>query len=90
MVFHHPGPDDGFEYARLPHLQYYPTPQRMSMARRRRWVRKMVPKTKDIGAIQQPVFYIQSKVGVVVSRWVGLGVGVAGGLGVSRWVGLGV
>ena len=61
-IFLKPGPNDGFEYARLPHLQYYPKAQTLFMARRRRWVRKMVPETKDVGALQQPVFYFKSKV----------------------------
>jgi hypothetical protein len=60
-IFLKPGPNDGFEYARLPHLQYYPKAQTLFMARRRRWVRKMVPETKDVGALQQPVFYFKSK-----------------------------
>jgi hypothetical protein len=60
-IFLKPGPNDGFEYARLPHLQYYPKAQTLFMARRRRWVRKMVPETKDVGAVQQPVFYFKTK-----------------------------
>ena len=58
-----PGRDEGWEYARKPHLPYHPEPGKMCMARRRRWLRKLEPRSKQAEVSEKrPTFQFVSKV----------------------------
>ena len=58
-----PGHDEGWEYARKPHLPYHPEPGKLCMARRRRWLRKLVPASKQAELSEKrPTFQFASKV----------------------------
>ena len=58
-----PGRDEGWEYARKPHLSYHPEPGKMCMARRRRWLRKLEPSSKQAEVSEKrPTFQFVSKV----------------------------
>ena len=49
--------EEGWEYARLPHLTYHISEHRLDFARRRRWIRKLVA----IDAGKAPIFRFKGK-----------------------------